>query len=51
MRLSEYFAGAAVIGLLAAAYREPNRPWLRKWSFDLGEEMQAEALRRRRRRK
>lgn len=49
LRLNEYFAGAIVMGLMAASDREPNKRWTRKWSFDMGDEMQAEALRRRRR--
>jgi hypothetical protein len=39
------------MGLLAAATREPNKRWVRTWSFDMGEEMAAEALRRRRKRR
>jgi hypothetical protein len=49
LRLNEYYAGAVVIGLTASADREPNKKWARKWSFDMGDEMQAEALLRRRR--
>jgi hypothetical protein len=48
LRLNEYFAGAIVMGLMASATREPNKSWAKKWSFDFGEDMQAEALRRRR---
>jgi hypothetical protein len=48
LRLNEYFAGAIVMGLMAAADREPNTEWAQQWAFNFGEKMAAEAYRRRR---
>lgn len=51
LRLDEYFAAAAVIGLIASQVHEPNQDWLADWSFRMGEKMAAVAHRRRRRSK
>lgn len=51
LRLDEYFAAAAVIGLIASQVHEPNQDWLTDWSFRMGEKMAATAMRRRRRAK
>ena len=49
LRLNEYYVGAIITGLIASSDREPNKAWARKWSFDMGAELQAEALKRRKR--
>lgn len=48
LNLDEYFAAGALLGLLASQVDEPNRRWVRDWSFDMGGMMAKEARRRRR---
>lgn len=48
--LDEYFATASLMGLISASKREPNKQWVKKWSFEMGELMAAESARRRRKR-
>ena len=47
LQLAEYFAGAGAMGVLSAQLEEPDVNWVKQWSFDFGEAMAAEALRRR----
>lgn len=49
LRLNEFYAGAIITGIMAAADRQPDRKWARKWTFDLAAELQAEAMLRRKR--
>lgn len=49
--IDEYFATASLMGLLAASRKEPNKKWAKDWSFEMGDIMAAESVRRRRRRK
>lgn len=49
LRLDEYFAGAALIGVLASQADEPDPKWACQWSWKMGREMALEAKRRRRR--
>lgn len=49
LRLNEYYAGAALIGVLSSQGEEPDLRWIRKWTWQLADEMCADALRRRRR--
>lgn len=45
--LEEYYAAAGAIGLLSAQLQEPDPKWASEWSLDFGEQMAAEARRRR----
>jgi hypothetical protein len=44
----EYYAAATLMGLLASQADEPNKKWVRDWSFCMGDLMAVEARRRRR---
>lgn len=47
LRLDEYYAGAALIGVLASQAEEPNMQWVREYSWKLAEWMCLDAKRRR----
>lgn len=46
--LLEFFAAAALTGLIASQAEEPDRKWACEWSFAMGRTMAAEAMRQRR---
>jgi len=46
--LEEYFAAAALTGLLASQHGEPNIDWCCDWCFKMAAKMAEEARRRRR---
>lgn len=48
MRLHEKYAGLAMVGILAAQTKEPDRVWVRRLSFRIGCDMADEAARLRR---
>lgn len=50
LTLDEYYAAAAVMGLLASQVQEPDPQWCADWSFKMGRTMAREAQRRRRQR-
>lgn len=50
LRLDEYFTASSLLGLLASQIEEPNKHWVRDWSFAMGEIMATSALRRRKKR-
>jgi hypothetical protein len=35
----EYFAAAAMMGLLASQGKEPNKEWVRQWAYEMGHKM------------
>lgn len=43
LRLYEYFAGAALIGVLASQAEEPDPKWACRWSMEMGRRMASEA--------
>lgn len=47
LRLNEYFAGAALVGVLSSQAEEPDHKWACQWAWEMGKRMAAEALRRR----
>ena len=51
LHLHELFAGFALMGVLASQRGEPNRRWVRRWSWRIACDMAKESdlLRRRRR--
>jgi hypothetical protein len=49
LRLDEYYAGAALIGVIASQGEEPDTKWVREWTWKLADQMCADALKRRRR--
>jgi hypothetical protein len=50
LRLDEYFAGAALIGVLASQAEEPDHKWACDWSFRMGRAMAAVAVKLRKKR-
>ena len=50
LTLEEYFAAAALVGILGAQQKEPDMAWASKWANEMGATMAAEARKRRRRR-
>lgn len=48
LTLEEYFTAGALLGLLASQHDEPDKDWACDWSFRMGQQMAAEALKRRR---
>jgi hypothetical protein len=48
LTLEEYYAAAALMGLLASQHEEPDQKWACEWSFRMGQNIAAEAMRRRR---
>lgn len=51
LRLYEYFAGAALMGVLASQAEEPDPKWACAWSMKMGRQMAAQAVKLRKRRK
>jgi hypothetical protein len=51
LRLDEYFAGAALIGVLASQGEEPDVEWACQWAWDMGHKMARQAVKRRNTRK
>jgi hypothetical protein len=51
LRLDEYFAGAALIGVLASQGEEPDTEWACKWAWEMGHKMAHRAVARRNGRK
>jgi hypothetical protein len=51
LRLDEYYAGAALIGVIASQGEEPDLRWVREWTWKLADQMCADALKRRRRKR
>lgn len=51
LTLEEYFAAAALVGLLSAQQDEPDMTWASKWASDMGKRMATESRKRRRRQK
>jgi hypothetical protein len=49
MHLHEYYAGVALIGVLASQAAEPDASYVRRWAWRLGCDMADEAARLRRR--
>ncbi len=49
LRLNEYFAGAALIGVLASQADEPDPEWACEWSWKMGRKMAAQAAKARKR--
>jgi hypothetical protein len=49
--LHEYYAAAALMGLIASQHDEPNQKWACQWSFEMGQRMAHEAVKHRRTRK
>ena len=49
LRLDEYYAAAALMGVLASQGDEPDHKWVCEWSWKMGREMANEAKRRRKR--
>jgi len=47
LTLEEYYAAAAVVGLLSAQLDEPDMDWVVQWALDCGERMGREARKRR----
>lgn len=47
LTLEQYFAAAAVMGLLSAQLEEPDSEWACEWSLKFGEKMAAAARNRR----
>ncbi len=47
LKLDEYFAAGALMGLVASQVEEPNQQWCRDWSFRMGNMMAREARKRR----
>ena len=43
LRLYEYFAGAALMGVLASQAEEPDPKWACQWSFSMGQRMASAA--------
>lgn len=43
LRLEEYFASAALIGILAAQDEEPDKEWASEWAMEQGRIMAAKA--------
>lgn len=39
LTLEDYFAAAALIGLLASQGNEPDQEWVRDWSYRMGRKM------------
>lgn len=48
LRLSEYYAAASLMGLLAASTEEPDQKWACEWSFEMGNRMARESVKQRR---
>jgi hypothetical protein len=48
--LDEYYAGCALVGIVAAQPEEPDKKWVCDWSLDVGDMMGAAVKRRRRKR-
>jgi hypothetical protein len=51
LRLDEYFAGAALIGVLASQAEEPDSEWACEWAWQMGHKMAKQAVKRRNNRK
>jgi hypothetical protein len=47
INLSEYYAAATLMGLVASQVKEPNKRWCRDWSLDMGRIMAIGARQRR----
>jgi hypothetical protein len=47
LTLEEYYAAAAVVGLLSAQLEEPDMEWVVTWASDFGERMARESRTRR----
>jgi len=50
LSLEEYFAAAALVGMLGAQQHEPDMQWASKWANDMGALMANEARKRRKKR-
>lgn len=50
LTLEEYFAAAALVGILSAQEREPDMDWAAEWAHRMGGVMAAESRKRRRKR-
>lgn len=50
LRLDEYFAGAALVGVLSSQAEEPDHKWACHWAWEMGKRMAAEAVKRRKKR-
>jgi hypothetical protein len=50
LTLEEYFAAAALVGILGAQHKEPDMAWASKWASEMGVVMAAEARKRRKKR-
>lgn len=48
LRLYEYFAGAALMGVLASQGNEPDQRWACEWAWKMGKRMASEAAKLRR---
>jgi hypothetical protein len=51
LRLYEYFAGAALMGVLASQADEPDPKWACEWSWKMGRQMAAHAVKLRKKRR
>jgi len=51
LTLEEYYAAAAVVGLLSAQLEEPDMDWVVGWALDFGERMARESRARREKRR
>lgn len=50
LSLEEYYAAAALVGLLSAQEKEPDIEWAAQWAHEMGVTMAAESRKRRRKR-
>lgn len=50
LTLEEYFAAAALVGLLSAQQVQPDMKWASQWASEMGAAMAAESRKRRRKR-
>lgn len=39
LRLDEYFAGAALVGVLSSQHEEPDTEWACEWAWKMGRKM------------
>ena len=47
LRVEEYYAAAALMGILASQGEEPDQEWACEWAVEMGEKMASAARKRR----